>query len=64
MTKIQTYSVVSLSAVEDIGSIVFNSISKAALLSSNKNIFSFSIMLNVTPFNFCHVLKKNNKNCK
>jgi hypothetical protein len=58
MIKIQIYSDVSLSAVEDIGNIVFNSISQALLLSSNKNIFSFSIMLNVTLFNFCHVLKK------
>ncbi|MFI0430096.1 hypothetical protein [Mariniflexile sp. HMF6888] len=123
MTKKQTYSDVSLSAVEDIGSIVFNlnnspkallrgvqftspleerselpfravlgevkykisvfepeikmkqakylygsasrivcfkkffiRISKTLLLSSNKNIFSFSIMLYVTRFNFCHVL--------
>jgi len=57
MTKKQAYSDVSLSAVEDIGSIVFNRISQALLLFSNKNIFSFSIMLNATRFNFCHVLK-------
>ncbi len=44
MTKIQIYSDVSLSAVEDIGNIVFNRISTA---------------LNVTLFNFCHVLKLN-----
>jgi hypothetical protein len=57
MAKKQTYSDVSLSAVEDIGSIVFNRMSQALLLSSNKNIFPFSIMRNVTRFNFCHVLK-------
>jgi len=44
MTKIQIYLGVSLSAVEDIGNIVFNSI---------------STVLNVTSFNFCHVLKLN-----
>jgi hypothetical protein len=43
MTKIQIYSDVSLSVVEDIGNIVFNCISTA---------------LNVTLFYFCHVLNK------
>jgi hypothetical protein len=57
MAKKQTYSDVSLSAVEDIGSIVFNRMSQALLLSSNKNIFPFSIMHNATCFNFCHLLK-------
>ena len=42
MTKIDGMLDVSLSAVEDIGNIVFNSISTA---------------LNVTLFNFCHVLR-------
>ncbi|AXP79400.1 hypothetical protein CJ739_302 [Mariniflexile rhizosphaerae] len=41
MTKIQIYSDVSLSAVEDIENIVFNRISTA---------------LNVTLCSFCHVL--------
>lgn len=42
MTKIDNISDVNLSAVEDIGNIVFKSISTA---------------LNVTLFNFCHVLR-------
>lgn len=43
MTKIQTYSDVGLSAIEDIENMVYNRISQA--------------VLNVTLFNFCHVLK-------
>ncbi len=42
MTKIDNISDISLSAVEDIRNIVFKSISTA---------------LNVTLFNFCHVLR-------
>ena len=42
MTKIDSMWDVSLSAVEDIGNIIFNGISTA---------------LNVTLFYFCHVLK-------
>jgi len=49
MTKIDNISDVNLSAVEDIGNIVFKSISTA---------------LNVTLLYFCHILKFNYKNEK
>lgn len=50
MAKIQTYPDVGLSAVKDIENIVFNCISQAMLLSSNKNTVPLSIMLHVTSF--------------
>tara|TARA_R110002072_G_scaffold203794_2_gene361878 strand:+ start:868 stop:1080 length:213 start_codon:yes stop_codon:yes gene_type:complete len=58
MTKIDKMFDVSLSAVEDIGNIVFKSISKKpCFVASKQKTFCFSLMLNVTLFYFLSFAK-------